>query len=212
MYKLYRETMEELRAPQEKLEEIIAMTEHKNKEKFSIRPMLAAALAVALLTVGAGAANLDSIQGFLYEVISMKEVDVFRTDLKTEGGDITLFDMTLVGVEAEDGRVILTVGDETLDITDELAENGQYVYDRTLEGTHVYVDVTGTPEDYEVLYSMDVPDSEGPVVRYTVDADGVPVVESAGQDAQENVFVSAYGADVENGDIRSIAIVPENGK
>ena len=48
MFKLYRETMEELRAPQDKLEEIIAMTEKNTKKTFSVRPLLAAAAAVAI--------------------------------------------------------------------------------------------------------------------------------------------------------------------
>ncbi|MCI9393874.1 MAG: hypothetical protein HFF35_03900, partial [Oscillospiraceae bacterium] len=113
MFKLYRETMEELRAPQDKLEEIIAMTEKNTKKTFSVRPLLAAAAAVAILTVGASAANLDSVQEFIYKIIAVNEVDGFRTDLETTGGDVVIFNMSQIDVNTVDGRVKLTVGDET---------------------------------------------------------------------------------------------------
>ncbi|MCI9580189.1 MAG: hypothetical protein HFF34_02290 [Oscillospiraceae bacterium] len=213
MFKLYRETMEELRAPQDKLEEIIAMTEKNTKKTFSVRPLLAAAAAVAILTVGASAANLDSVQEFIYKIIAVNEVDGFRTDLETTGGDVVIFNMSQIDVNTVDGRVKLTVGDETLDITDELAQKGAYTYEKTLEGTQINVSVVGTPEQYEVKYSMDVPGGEGPAVQYTVGPDGKMEPVAVGTtEAEGEPFVSVYTAGEDGEDVKSVSIVPADGK
>ena len=57
--RLYREACGELRAPQEKIEEIIAMTEnHKSrKNRRPVRAVLAAAAAVAAMAIGVSAAT-----------------------------------------------------------------------------------------------------------------------------------------------------------
>lgn len=213
MYKLYRETMEELRAPQNKLEEIIAMTEKNNKKKFSVRPLLAAAAAVAILTVGASAANLDHVQEFIYKIISVNEVDGFRTDLETTGGNVVVFNMSEVDVDTVDGRVMLSVGDETLDITDELAQKGAYTYQKTLEGSQINVSVIGTPEQYEVTYSMDVPGGEGPAFQYTVGPDGKTEPVAVGTpSADGDTFVSVYTAGEDGTDMKEMSIVPADGK
>ena len=213
MCKLYRETMEELRAPQDKLEEIIAMTEKNNKKKFSVRPLLAAAAAVAVLTVGASAASLDSMQEFIYKIIFVHEVDGFRTDLETTGGNVVVFNMSEVDVDTVDGRVMLSVGDETVDITDELAQNGVYAYQKTLEGSQINVSVIGTLEQYEVTYSMDVPGREGPAVQYTVGPDGRTEPAAVGTpSADGKSFTSVYTAGEDGTDRKEMTIVPADGK
>ncbi len=213
MFKLYRETMEELRAPQDKLEEIIAMTEKNNKKKFSVRPLLAAAAAVAVLTVGASAASLDSMQEFIYKIIYVHEVDGFRTDLETTGGNVVVFNMSEVDVDTVDGRVMLSVGDETVDITDELAQNGVYAYQKTLEGSQINVSVIGTLEQYEVTYSMDVPGGEGPAVQYTVGPDGRTEPAAVGTpSADGKSFTSVYTAGEDGTDRKEMTIVPADGK
>lgn len=213
MFKLYRETMEELRASQDKLEEIIAMTEKNTKKTFSVRPLLAAAAAVAILTVGASAANLDSVQEFIYKIIAVNEVDDFRTDMETTGGDVVVFNMSQIDVNTVDGRVKLTVGDETLDITDALAQNGAYTYEKTLEGTQINVSVVGTPEQYEVKYSMDVPGGEGPAFQYTVGPDGKTEPVAVGTpSADGESFVSVYTAGEDGEDVESVSIIPADGK
>ena len=65
MFDLYREACRELRAPEDKIEEIIAMTEKTSKKRIRpLRTALIAAAAVAMMVVGVSAANPEGVQEF----------------------------------------------------------------------------------------------------------------------------------------------------
>ena len=58
--KVYREACRELRAPEDKIEEVITMTENTNKKiRRPLRTALACAAAVAMMVVGVAAAALS---------------------------------------------------------------------------------------------------------------------------------------------------------
>ena len=60
---VYREACGKMTVPQDKLEEMIAMTEAKEKKvRRPFRAALIAAAAVAMMVVGVGAANPEAVQ------------------------------------------------------------------------------------------------------------------------------------------------------
>ena len=86
--KLYREACRELRAPEDKIEEIIAMTEKTNKKRIRpLRTALIAAAAVAMMVVSVAAANPEEFQAFVVNLGSIVRVDRYRSDVTTEDGE-----------------------------------------------------------------------------------------------------------------------------
>ena len=65
----YRELCGELRAPAEKIEEIIAMTKDASykKNRRPVRAALVAAAAVAMMAIGVSAANPEVLEGITEE-------------------------------------------------------------------------------------------------------------------------------------------------
>ncbi len=165
--RLYREACGELRAPQEKIEEIIAMTEnHKSrKNRRPVRAVLAAAAAVAAMAIGVSAANPEVLEGITMQITSVLQVGRLRQDMTTaEGETVTTLEMPEARVEDRDGRAVLLVMGEEIDITDALEREGQYTYTYTDEGTELTVLVEGTLEDWTMTTSVGVPGEE-PGVR-----------------------------------------------
>ena len=75
--KLYRDACRELRASEEKMEEIIAMTE-QNRSKRTRRPLrtaLIAAAAVTMMVVSVAAANPEAAQEFWLNLRNAVQVD-----------------------------------------------------------------------------------------------------------------------------------------
>ena len=165
--RLYREACGELRAPQEKIEEIIAMTEnHKSrKNRRPVRAVLAAAAAVAAMAIGVSAANPEVLEGITMHIASVLQVGQLRQDMTTaEGETVTTLEMPEARIEDRDGRAVLLVMEEEIDITDALEGEGQYTYTYADEGTELTILVEGTLEDWTMTTSVGVPGEE-PGVR-----------------------------------------------
>ena len=172
--KLYREACRELRAPEDKIEEIIAMTEKTSKKRIRpLRTALIAAAAVAMMVVGVAAANPEGVQEFFYEIMSAVQVDDYRTDLTTTDGEkVTVFSIPQASVEERDGRAILVIdGKDAADITDALKAEGRYTYeDTTAEGTHLTVAVEGWLDDW--IAKVTIGEDGGPVYTFSSDSEG----------------------------------------
>ena len=73
--KLYREACRELKVPEDKIEEVIAMTEHTNKKKRRpLRTVLIAAAAAAMMVVGVSAANPEMVEAVAGRIVDIIQV------------------------------------------------------------------------------------------------------------------------------------------
>ena len=157
--KLYHEACRELRAPEEKIEEILTMAKNGNTKK-QIRPvrtLLVAAAAIAMMAVGVSAANPEAVQGIFARITTVVRVDEFRQEMATtDGEEITVFSVPKIEIKDQDGRAVLVIDEEQTDITDALAQEGSYVYEKnTQEGTSLTVSVKGSgAEDWTMEVSM----------------------------------------------------------
>ena len=202
--KLYREACRELTAPEDKIKEIIAMTEKTNKKKFRpLRTALICAAAMAMMVVGVAAANPEAVEEFFYNIVSIVRVDDYRQELTTADGEkITLFSVPEAAVELRDGRAILTLdGEDEADITDVLANTGRYEYQKDCEGSRLIVTVEGTTQDWKIAVSVGDPESDNPTVTYSSDdgTDGRFIVKDdgvGGEDCDTTVGIYTTGADV----------------
>ena len=205
--KLYREACRELTAPEDKIKEIIAMTEKTNKKKFRpLRTALICAAAMAMMVVGVAAAHPEAVEEFFYNIVSIVRVDDYRQELTTADGEkITLFSVPEAAVELRDGRAILTLdGEDEADITDVLANTGRYEYQKDCEGSRLIVTVEGTTQDWKIAVSVGDPGSDNPTVTYSSDdvddgVDGRFIVKDdgvGGEDCDTTVGIYTTGADV----------------
>ena len=157
--RLYHEVCRELRAPEEKIEEILTMTKtNPPKKRYRpVRTILVAAAAVAMMAVGVSAANPQAVQGIFARIASVVRIDEYRQEMTTtEGERITVLSVPKIQVENRDGRAVLAIDGEETDITDALARDGSYVYEKTTrEGTKLTVTVKGSgAEDWTMEVSM----------------------------------------------------------
>lgn len=143
--KLYHEACSEMHVSEEKLQEVIHMTE-QNKKRAVRRPLrvgLAAAALCALTVVGASAANPECLEGIVLSIRSAVVVSDYQEELIMEdGSQFTALHFPDVSVEERDGRTILTVNGAETDITGALAEDGRYVWEDTDNGSQAQVIVT----------------------------------------------------------------------
>ena len=148
MRKLYHDTFSVLRASEQRIEEVISMTEQKKVHKKS-RAALIALAACAALCVSASAANLAT-DGEFFEVISnMIQVNRFKQEGQLEDGSKATIYMADADLENRDGRAILMVdGKDVADITDALARDQHYVYEDVAEGSKISVTVDGTIDEW----------------------------------------------------------------
>lgn len=208
--KLYREACRELRAPEDKIEEIIAMTEKTNKKRIRpLRTALIAAAAVAMMVVSVAAANPEGTREFLYNIASVIRVDQYRQELTTADGEkVTVFGIPEASVEDRDGRAILVIdGEDVADITDELKSDGRYYYEDTTDaGTYLTVAVEGWVDDWTAAVSIG--DGEGPAYTFSSDSEGngsagaptVPVEETDGFTISSSAFSVKKGVFVTEDD------------
>ena len=143
----YQTACARLSLGQEKLEEMIAMTENTNAKKRLSRPMktvLIAAACVAALSVTAMAAPAVQQLFTTYTI-------TFRNSNST-----TAFTLPTLALEEREGRSILTVNGLETDVTDAFAKDGQYV--ANVDG----VDLTVQPDGW-VTVTMDTDQDTGPV-------------------------------------------------
>lgn len=148
--KLFQDTFSELHASEERIQEVLSMTEERSTSKTRrlSRAVLLTAAVAASLCVGMGAANAAT-DGALADAIEshILHINDYKSELKTEDGkDITVFSAD-VDLVREDDRVILTIRDERIDITDELNENGSYTCDRTDGETTCHIEIM--PDDVD---------------------------------------------------------------
>lgn len=171
--KLYREACRELSAPEDKVEEIIAMTEKINKKKIRpLRTALIAAAAVAMMVVGVSAANPEMMEDLTTRIASIIRVDKYRMEMTTEDGEqIKVYSIPEAAVENRDGRAILTLdGEDVADITDVLKTEGCYTYESTSGESRLIVKVGGTVEKWTA--TVKIGDTDGPVYTFSSDSEG----------------------------------------
>lgn len=162
--KLYREACRELRAPEDKIEEIIAMTEKTNKKRIRpLRTALIAAAAVAMMVVSVAAANPEEFQAFVVNLGSIVRVDRYRSDVTTEDGEtFSMLSVPNAKLENRDGRAILTLnGEDAADITDALVRDRHYVFEDFSEDTKVTVTVDGSIDKWTIEAAIGVVKEDG---------------------------------------------------
>ena len=73
--KVYRNACRELNASEEKIKEIIAMTENKDRKnsRRTMRTILVACAAITMMVVGVGAANPEAAQEIFGQIVSRSE-------------------------------------------------------------------------------------------------------------------------------------------
>ena len=125
MFDQYKDACAQLTLGQEKLEEMISMTENKPKKRLShpIKTALIAAACLAALSITAFAASpagQEAIRSIFITVRTFPTVQSYT----------------------EDGHTYLVVDDETIDVTQELEENGSYSLELE-DGGHISVTSDG---------------------------------------------------------------------
>ena len=167
----YHELCEGLRAPAGKIEEVIQMTENMNQKKhrnpLKVAGVLAAALALMVVSVSAAAPEtvvrvMDWISGTITNHIVVNAYQD-QYNLVTEDGSvmtITSLYVPKASVENRDGRAILVVeGEDEVDITDALAADGAYHYEKeVVEGVTMTADVEGSIDHWTIRAGTETAD------------------------------------------------------
>ena len=167
--KLYREACRELRAPEDKIEEIIAMTEKTNKKKLRpLRTALICAAAMAMMVVSVAATDPEGFESFLIDIGSVVRVDRYRSDVTTEDGEtFSMVQSPEAKVENRDGKAILVVnGEDVADITDALAQDQHYVFEDFTEDTRITITVDGTIEKWTLVKEVGIVKADGSYHRF----------------------------------------------
>ena len=201
--KLYREACRELTAPEDKIKEVIAMTEQTNKKKRRpLRTVLIAAAAAAMMVVGVSAANPGMVEEFAGRIAEAIQINQYRMELTTEdGAKITVFSAPQASVENRDGRAILLIdGEEVGDITDELNAEGRFCYESVTEEGLLNVTVEGTAEDWTASVTIGDPNN-GHVYTYSSDYEGKKILSTPSMFTEvldgTEVYVGIYSFDSE---------------
>lgn len=162
--KLYREACRELTAPEDKIKEIIAMTEKTNKKKFRpLRAALICAAAMAMMVVSVAAADPEGFESFLINIGTVVRVDRYRSDVTTEDGEtFSMVQSPEAKVENRDGRAILVVnGEDAADITDALAQDQHYVFEDFTKDTRITITVDGTIDQWTLVKEVGIVKADG---------------------------------------------------
>ena len=170
--KLYREACRELRAPEDKIEEIIAMTEKTNKKKLRpLRTALICAAAMAMMVVSVAATDPEGFESFLIDIGSVVRVDRYRSDVTTEDGEtFSMVQSPEAKVENRDGKAILVVnGEDVADITDALAQDQHYVFEDFTEDTRITITVDGTIDRWTLEREVGIVKEDGSYHRFGSD-------------------------------------------
>ena len=164
----YRELCSELHVSEEKLEEVIQMTEQEKKRKFH-RPMrlgLVAAAVAAMLVVTVS--YLTSLRDAAVAGEAWADSPV-NTEEGT--GGLCLPEASL---EERDGRTILIVDGVETDVTQALTDQGEYLYEcgegEEQAQVRVYLDEQGAPRLMTSFFTAGEDGGTGAVV--VVPADG----------------------------------------
>ena len=162
--KQYYEVCRELRAPEDKIEEIITMTEKTNKKKLRpLRTALICAAAMAMMVVSVAAADPEGFESFLINIGTVVRVDRYRSDVTTEDGEtFSMVESPDAMVENREGKAILVVnGEDAADITDALAQDQHYVFEDFTEDTRITITVDGTIEKWTLVKEVGIVKADG---------------------------------------------------
>ena len=162
--KLYREACREIEAPEDKIEEIIAMTEKTNKKKFRpLRTALVCAAAMAMMVVSVAAADPEGFESFLINIGTVVRVDRYRSDVTTEDGEtFSMVESPEAKVENREGKAILVVnGEDAADITDALAQDQHYVFEDFTKDTRITITVDGTIDQWTLVKEVGIVKADG---------------------------------------------------
>lgn len=166
---LYRETFSQLRASEKAKEEVFQMMENKKTRRLPglARMAVMAAMMAMALAVTAGAVNLAT-DGMLFHILWSRGNEMELVDDAGNHVHVTVADVEVV--QEKDGRLLIQAGGDSIDITDELAEQGHYHYEYAI-GTAaeesseaapaVTIDVTGDLDHWTATQS------DGSGVSYT---------------------------------------------
>lgn len=154
---LYCETFEKLRASDEaKMEVLNKMNEKRNRKSRCFRTAAAVGALCAMLAVSAGAVN-EATGGMLLETLRAVWSNGYMTRYETttgSGEQLTITAAEPAAVTVKDGRMLLEAGGETVDITDEIVQNGSYRFEKVIDGRTVVAEVTGTLEDWTLTETV----------------------------------------------------------
>lgn len=142
---MYHVLCEQLTAPQETVEEVIQMTKEKKamRKHRPIRVLVAVAAVCTALAITASASNPEILEGIVMSIRTSVSMGDYREELVMEDGEVmTALRFPDATVEERDGRTILTVDGEELDITEALAREGRYVWHDEDQGAKAQVEVT----------------------------------------------------------------------
>ncbi len=155
--KLYCETFSRLCASEKAKEEVFQMAREQKRPVRMCRILRTAAIAAALTAALAVTANAAS-DGALFQELRVIWSSGTETHLAGTAADGTSVDFTVSTtapkVAEENGRIFLYILEEKIDITDQLKETGEYHWIGTDGKQPVEVDVTGTPEAWDVAYRI----------------------------------------------------------
>lgn len=141
---MYHVLCEQLTAPHEAIEEVIQMTKEKKamRKRRPIRVLVAVAAVCTALAITASASNPEILEGIVTSIRTSVSIGEYHEELVMENGEVmTALCIPDAAVEEQDGRTILTVNGEELDITEELAREGRYVWYDEDQGAKVQVEV-----------------------------------------------------------------------
>lgn len=171
----YRNACDRLKLDTETLEEMIEMTEDQKKKVLGrpARAMLVAAALVAAMAVTASAAELPAVQQFFARV--------FVTVSTNGDSPLAGLNIPALAVEEREGRTILLLDDQEIDVTDDLSRAGEYLYEGKDYKVHVDADgvavLTAYGAEGEVVLSFSTRKGDaGDKVNYEVEVD--PEVDS----------------------------------
>ena len=192
--KLYREACREITAPEDKIEEIIAMTEKTNKRR--IRPLRAAlvcAAAMAMMVVSVAASAPEEFHEFVINLGSIVRVDRYRSDVTTEDGEtFSMVQSPEAKVENREGKAILVVnGEDAADITDALAQDQHYVFEDFTEDTRITITVDGTIDQWTLVKEVGIVKADGSYHKFgsdTVTSEDVDTNMNGGIFFNGNIF------------------------
>ena len=157
---VFQETFSRLHASEEAKKEVLFMAmqqKTKRRGRLAVKTAGVAAAVMMGLAATAGAINAAT-GGQLFTTLTAVWSDGFKTIYETETGDTYTGYQMRGDVEERDGRLLLLVGGEEIDITDALAENGSYTYEVKEEGVSLLVEVTGSPERWSCTNTVSVED------------------------------------------------------
>ena len=157
---LYRETFSGLRASGEAKEEVLLKMNERKTMRRPMKALRALALA-AMLTLALAVTAYAASGGALFRDLRIIWQDGSQIMLEDDDGNQVLVTGVFTDAELRDGRLVLTVDDTEIDITEDIEEDGAYSATvESADGRAVEVSVTGTLEDWDIRTSFEDGDAD----------------------------------------------------